>query len=642
MRHYILGTAGHVDHGKTELVKALTGRDTDRLKEEKERGISIELGFAPLALGEDTFIGIIDAPGHERFVKKMVAGSVGIDMALLLVAADEGVMPQTKEHLEVLSSLSIPVGIVVISKCDLASEDMKLILKDEIEELVEGTFLESAPIVETSARTGEGIESLKRELKTLTADFESRDTNGPFRLPVDRIFHRKGIGVVITGSCYSGMVKVGDTLELLPSGKKVRVRELQSFNTKIEKGVAGERLAIALQGIKLNEMSRGDMLVSPAQFRPSEMIDAHIRLGTYANFELKNRERIRFHHGAKEVLGRAVLLDRNVLRSGESAFAQFRLESSIVPGDGDSFVIRKYSPVRVMGGGKVLAPHAVRHKRHDPSVLEDLQLLMRGAPEETLLKAIRIAELKGAREKDLDASALRPLVEKGDVIVIEGIAFHRNALDALAEKVSALARSYCEAYPLRYGIDKEELRQKTRFPHPMLVFNRALEELGKYQPVYVKRNRVRSQSEIFSLPEKLQREMERLEQILRSAGLLFLTRKEIEEKWTGESPLVDAIQYLRDEGRVVAVGADGFIHREALLTCLSKLETLFEKHHQISVADFKKACDLTRKHAIPLLELMDAEKVTLRVANMREKGPGFSSWRFRNCGDPGRAGPRKL
>ncbi len=460
MRHFILGTAGHVDHGKTELVKALTGKDTDRLKEEKVRGISIELGYAPLVIDDDTFIGIIDAPGHERFVKKMVAGSVGIDIAMLLVAADEGVMPQTKEHMEVLTSLSIPQGLVVISKTDLASEDMKSILQDEIAELVEGTFLQDAPVVGTSAKTGEGMNELVAVLKNLTDCLEERSSGGPFRLPIDRVFHRKGIGVVITGSCYSGRVRVGDTLEMLPSGKRVRVRELQSFNTKKEEGTAGERLAVALQGVKLHDLSRGDMLTTPSSFTVSSMVDANVRLGSYASFEIRNRERIRIHHGAKEVLGRIVLLDRDRLRSGENAYVQLKLETPLVPAKGDHFVIRKYSPARVIGGGEVLQVDAAKHKRFDTEVLEDLELQMRGSPRGNLLRNIAAAGLKGLEANKLDMALVDELSEAEDVVSLEGLVFHRDVLEALAENVRSLAAAYQKNNPLRYGIDKEELRQK--------------------------------------------------------------------------------------------------------------------------------------------------------------------------------------
>lgn len=627
MRHFILGTAGHVDHGKTELVKALTGKDTDRLKEEKVRGISIELGYAPLVIDDDTFIGIIDAPGHERFVKKMVAGSVGIDIAMLLVAADEGVMPQTKEHMEVLTSLSIPQGLVVISKTDLASEDMKMILRDEITELVEGTFLQNAPVVGTSAKTGEGMDELIAVLKNLTDRLEERSSGGPFRLPIDRVFHRKGIGVVITGSCYSGLVRVGDTLEMLPSGKRVRVRELQSFNTKKEEGTAGERLAIALQGVKMHELSRGDMLTTPSSFTVSSLVDANVRLGSYASFEIRNRERIRVHHGAKEVLGRIVLLDRDRLRSGENAFVQLKLETPLVPAKGDHFVIRKYSPARVIGGGEILQVDAAKHKRFDTEVLEDLELQMRGSPRGNLLRNIAAAGVKGLEVNKLDRALVDELSEAEDVVSLEGLVFHRDVLETLAENVRSLAAAYQKNNPLRYGIDKEELRQKTRFPHAMVIFNRVLDRLVSYRSIFIRKNRVRADNAEFALPEKLANEVKQLESMIRARGLAFYSRKELEAEWKGNSPLAEILHLLLDEGAITAVGTTGYIHKDALKACRDKLESLFRSADEITVADFKDACGLSRKHAIPLLEWMDAVRITNRDQNVRRKGPDFASWR---------------
>jgi len=627
MRHFILGTAGHVDHGKTELVKALTGKDTDRLKEEKLRGISIELGYAPFQLDDETFIGIIDAPGHERFVKKMVAGSVGIDIAMLLVAADEGVMPQTKEHMEVLTSLRIPQGLVVISKADLAGDDMKIILRDEIRELVEGTFLQDAPVVLTSAKTGEGLDELRSVLKDLTQHLEERSSTGPFRLPVDRVFHRKGIGVVITGSCYSGLVRVGDSLELLPSGKRVRVRELQSFNTKKEEGAAGERLAIALQGVKLHDISRGDMLTTPSSFTATAMIDANVRLGSYASFELRNRERVRIHHGAKEVLGRIVLLDRDRLLSGEAAFVQVHLETPLVPAREDHFVIRKYSPARVIGGGEVLQVNALKHKRFDAAVLEDLAAQMQGSPAANLLRNIAAAGLQGVEEGKADRALVDELRSAGDIVTLEGLIFHREVLESLAVNVRSLASAYQKQSPLRYGIDKEELRQKTRFPHSMAIFNRVLDRLISYQPIFMRKNRVRADREEISPPRELEEEVRRMEDLIRAQGLAFYSRKEIEAQYRGKTPAAELIHFLLDEGTIAAVGTVGYIHKQALDACLEKLAKLFEAADAITVADFKDACGLSRKHAIPLLEWTDSMRITIREESVRRKGPDFSTWR---------------
>jgi selenocysteine-specific elongation factor len=623
MRHLILGTAGHVDHGKTELVKALTGRDTDRLKEEKDRGISIELGFAPLSLDDGTFLGIVDVPGHERFVKHMVAGAGGIDLAMLLVAADEGVMPQTEEHMEVLRSLAIPGGLVVVSKSDLASEETMTILRDEVEDLTRGSFLEGAPVVNTSAKTGEGLAELKTTLGELAAGVPTRDTGGPFRQPVDRVFHRKGIGVVITGSCYSGAVKTGDTLEILPRGLTTRVRELQSFNDKRKEGFAGERLAVALQGIKLGEIARGDMLAAPGRFAVSKAVDARIHLAGYHEFEVKNRERLRIHHGAREVLGRVILLESEALRSGDDALVQISLEKPLVPAEGDRFVLRKYSPPRVIGGGVVIDPLPERHKRRDTGVIEQLKLKEQGDPVDVLLKAIERAGLRGLARNKVDTGQLEALIERNEVVQVEDVAFHRGVLDSLAEEVEDLTAAHQARFPLQWGMDKEELRQKTGFSHGTPLFNRVLESLGDFRPVFVKGNRVRSGGAEMDVPDSAREDLAALSEHIRGADVAFPSRPELEGRWRGVHRFADAVQYLKDRGEVIEVGKDGLIHREALDRCLETLKRLFEEREEISVADVKTALGVTRKHAIPLLETLDGRRITTRSGNHRVRGPKF-------------------
>jgi len=623
MRHLILGTAGHVDHGKTELVRALTGHDTDRLKEEKERGISIELGFAPLPLDEGTFLGVVDVPGHERFVKHMVAGAGGIDLAMLLIAADEGVMPQTREHMEVLRSLEVPGGLIVVSKCDLASGDMLEILGEEIAELTRGTFLEGAPVIETSARTGQGIGELKSALRELASRVPVREASGPFRQPVDRVFHKKGIGVVVTGSCCSGSVRVGDQLELLPRGLSTRVRELQSFNERRTEGRAGERLAVALQGLKLEEVSRGDTLATPGRFRVSTAIDGRIRLSTYWDFEVKNRERVRIHHGAHEVLGRVILLEGDHLSAGESALVQLLLESPLVPAEGDRFVLRKYSPTRVIGGGTVIDPRPERHRRRDAGALDELRLREQGDPADVFSKSVEGAWLRGVAAGDVDATVLGALVRDGRVVEVDGIVFHRGALDALAQDAEDLTAAHQARFPLQWGLDKEELRQKTRFPHGPSVFNSVLEVLGRIRPLFVKGNRVRSGAPQMNLPEDVRNDLTALAARIRQAGLAFPDRSDLERDWKSVHRLSDALQYLRDAGEIVDVGGGGVLHRDAMVLCVQALRELFAKSHEISVPEVKGALGLTRKHAIPLLEMLDAQRVTLRIGNNRVKGPSF-------------------
>jgi selenocysteine-specific elongation factor len=627
-RHFILGTAGHVDHGKTELVRALTGHDTDRLKEEKERGISIELGFAPLSLGEDVFIGVIDVPGHERFVRQMVAGAGGIDLAMLLVAADEGVMPQTVEHMEVLRSLGVRRGLVVISKLDLvadasgggaASAETMGLLRDEIATLVRGTFLEGAPVVPVSARTGYGLDALREALLALARSVETRTASGPFRLAIDRVFHQKGIGVVVTGSCYSGRVAAGDELDLLPLGRRVRVREIQSFGAKRAAGAAGERLALALHGAKLDEIERGDMLTTPGRFAATRTVDVRLTLAAHGEIEMENRERLRVHHGAREVLGRVILLEGDALRAGESALAQLRLESPIVADAGDSFVIRTYSPARVIGGGAVIDPRADAHRRSDAAAIERLRVREHGDPQAVLAKTIERAGADGVENAQVDAAAVASLAASGTVVGISGRWFHRRALESLAARAVELAADHTRRNPLHWGVDKEELRQRLGFGHGAAIFNRVIEVLATMQPLFLRENRVRAGTPDLELPAPLEAAIQALRGRIRAAGVAFLARDEAARAWPGAERFADAVQVLLDRGDAVDLG-DGLIDPDALGRCERAIAELLARQEELSVGDLKEALGITRKHAIPLLEYLDGREITARRGNVRVAG----------------------
>ncbi|HEX6790235.1 MAG TPA: selenocysteine-specific translation elongation factor [Candidatus Krumholzibacteria bacterium] len=621
-RHFILGTAGHVDHGKTELVRALTGHDTDRLKEEKERGISIELGFAPLALADGVFLGIIDVPGHERFVRQMVAGAGGIDMAMLLVAADEGVMPQTREHVEVLRSLGIRHGLVVVSKSDLATDETLALVREEIAELVRGTFLENAPVVPVSARSGAGMDALRAALLGIARAIEVRASSGPFRLAVDRVFHQKGIGVVITGSCYSGRVRIGDELDLLPGGRRVRVREIQSFGARRSEGLAGERLALALQGVKLEEILRGDMLATPDRFAVTQTVDVRVALAGDENVDLANRERVRIHHGASEVLGRVILLERDVLRAGESSLAQLRLEGPVVADAGDRMVIRTYSPPRVIGGAVVLDPRAEARRRSDAAAVVNLRLREEGNPADVLARTVEKAGAAGVGETEVDAALRDALVERGDVRVIAGRLYHRDVLAHIAVRAVEVATQHTQRHPLQWGIDKEELRRRLEFPHGAAVFNRLIEELSASHPLFVRASRVRAGSPEMTLSAELERAVGRLRDEIQSRGVAFASRDELGTGWGAREPFADAVTVLKGRGEAVEVG-EGLIHPAALELAIDAVRRWFAGHAELGVGDLKEALGITRKHAIPLLELFDRRGWTARRGNTRVAGSGL-------------------
>ena len=623
-RHFILGTAGHVDHGKTELVKALTGHDTDRLKEEKERGISIELGFAPLPLAPDVFIGVVDVPGHERFVRRMVAGAGGIDLAMLLVAADEGVMPQTEEHMEVLRSLGIAHGVVVVSKSDLATTETLAIVRDEVAQLVRGTFLEAAPVVPVSARTGAGLPALRDTLLALTRQIAERDAGGHFRLAVDRIFVQKGIGVVVTGSCYSGRVRVGDELVLLPSNHTVRVREIQSFGEKREQGTAGERLAVALHGVKSDEVMRGDMLVVPGRFAGSRLLDVRLALSVSAAKPIKNRQRVRIHHGAREALGAVVLLDVDDVAPGASAVAQLRLESPLVACEGDRIVLRTYSPARVVGGGVVVDASPAVHKRFDATALENFRHREEGDPVDVAERSIASAGMHGVARSQVDDALAQSLAARGLIVAVGSAWLHTDALAEIAARAIEIASAHEARHALQWGVDKEELRRRLEFPHGAAAFQRLLELLAESHGLFVREDRVRAGSAERMLAPELAKALAALNHEVRRAGVAFPLRDEAQRWWVRPEPFADVARWFRQSGEWIDIVDAGWMHREAFAQAVAALRATLERNPTISVADAKESLKITRKHAIPLLECFDQRRLTVRRGDARVAGPGLA------------------
>ena len=435
-RHLIIGTAGHVDHGKTALIKALTGADTDRLKEEKARGISIDLGFAPFRLPGGVVAGVVDVPGHERFISNMLAGIGGIDLVLLVVDVMEGVMPQTHEHMQILQLLNIRRGIVVLTKCDLAEEDWIDIVEEEIREEVAGTFLEEAPFCRVSAVTGEGIPDLVDTIRQAVAALTPKDADGPMRLPVDRHFTVAGFGTVVTGTLLSGSVRAGDTVEVLPPGRQVRVREVQVHGRKEEQGFAGQRVALNLAGLDRELIQRGSVVGTPGIFEQTERMDVRLTLLPDAPRPLKFRDPVHFYLGTARVVGIVALLDRDLLEPGESAIVQIHLDRPLVAHRQDRFIIRSYSPMTTIGGGTVIDPSPVKHRRFRKEVMAALAELESGEKSFLLQK---LSAQGCARVKDLET-----LSGMGT----ERIARHLEALQKEG-KVTALAEQWTTAEALR-------------------------------------------------------------------------------------------------------------------------------------------------------------------------------------------------
>jgi selenocysteine-specific elongation factor len=632
MKHVIVGTAGHIDHGKSALVEALTGTNPDRLEEEKRRGITIDLGFAFLEL-DGVRLGFVDVPGHERFVKNMLAGVGGIDLVLLVVAADESLKPQTREHFDICRLLAIPRGLTVITKCDLVDADVVELVRLEVEEFTRRSFLEGAPIVPVSARTGAGLDRLKQELLRAAQRVPAKDASRHFRLPIDRAFAIKGFGTVVTGTLVSGAVKPEDEVELLPARRRLRVRGVQSGGHATERAVAGQRTAVNLAGIEVGEIARGMVLASPGLFEPTQRFDARVTLLPSAP-RLKNRVRTHFHQGTAEMLAEIVLLDRAELAPGDSAFAQLRLAEPVLLLPGDRFILRQFSPVITIGGGVVLANLAPRHKQSDAQVLRHLATLERGSREEVLLAMAtaspaglglaHVIARTGWLEKEARETAAR-LAEASKLRVISQEPFVVAATEIVAACVARLreeVEKFHQANPLVEGIPKEDLRGRAARPagrEGPEVFRAALEELIAAREVVVSGDLVkRAGREIALLPEEARAKVE-IERAFERAGLAVPSLKEVLAKLSVEEKRAQKLlKLLLREQVLVKVTEDLVFHRAALGRLREVLaDYKRQRGEHLPVAAFKELTGISRKYAIPLLEYLDRERVTRRVGDAR-------------------------
>lgn len=632
MAHTVIGTAGHIDHGKTLLVKALTGTDTDRAPQERARGITIELGFA--FLGEQATL--IDVPGHERFVKTMVAGVSTIDLALLVVAADDGIMPQSREHMDVLELMGVKRGAVVLNKIDLVKdegEEWLELLEEEIDELTQGTFLEGAEIFRVSASSGEGIEALKGRLMEMIAETAEKRVEGPLRLPVDRAFLVKGFGLVSTGTVLGGELREGDGVEIQPAGRVARVRSLQKHGQQEKMVRAGERAAVNLAGVEHGEVERGDLLVSPGYFRPTHMLDVRLRLLTSASRALEQRTRVRLHLGTREILARVLLLDRELLEPGEEALAQLRLEGPLVAVWRDRFAIRRYSPALTIGGGRVLDPHPVKHRRSDRGVLDYLIELEGEEVEEVVSARLRQVKdrLKPGRELAGEMGLglervdllLRGLEEKGEVELVsadnQDCALHREVRGVLEGQIEAGLETFHEENPLKPGLRREELRNMSmRYAQPELFdyLLTRLEEAGRIgmagSVVSAASHRIRFTEE----EEKLKAE---IEAVVKSRNFVAIPDAAgLAQQVQAEKGRVDGVLgALQSLGAVVALEGGLLIHAEVFEEVRRELRNYLEKEGEITVSRFRELIDSNRKYALAILGFFDSEGFTERQGDMR-------------------------
>ncbi len=629
IKHIIVGTAGHIDHGKSSLVEALTGTNPDRLEEEKRRGITIDLGFAFLAL-PGARLGLVDVPGHERFVRNMLAGVGGIDLVMLVVAADESIKPQTREHFDICRLLGIPRGIIAITKSDLVDADVLGLVRLEIEEFARGSFLEAAPIVAVSARTGAGLDQLRKELGHLAESVPVKDATRHFRLPIDRAFAMKGFGTVVTGTLISGAVNAEDAVELLPSHKVLRVRGLHSGGESTERAVAGQRTAVNLAGIEREEIERGMVLAPVGVFDATERLDARVTLLRSAK-PLKNRARVHFHQGTAEAVAELVLLDgASRIGVGESAFAQLRLDRPVLVLPGDRFILRQFSPVVTIGGGVVLDARAARHKRKDAGVVPFLETWERGNPQEILGALLEVtphglafseivartgwtdAEGREAGRKLSMEKRARILATEPALIV---------AAQAVADCATAARNSvevFHRANPLLPGIPKQELRARAGDSR-VEIFEAALDDLVKARALAVSGDLVRQAGREIELSSEEARAKELIEREFARAGLTVPAFASVLANLPVDAPRAQKIlQILLREKVLVKIAQDLVFHSSALVR-LRELLAKYRKERgeRLPITAFKELTGVTRKYAIPLLEHLDREQVTRRVGDER-------------------------
>ena len=632
MKQIILGTAGHIDHGKTTLIKALTGINTDRLKEEKLRGITIELGFAHLELPSGQRLGIVDVPGHEKFVKNMVAGATGIDLVALVIAADEGIMPQTREHMEICSLLGIRHGMVVITKTDMVDEEWLALVQEEIGDFTRGTFLEESPVMPVSAVTGQGLPDFMETLDCICKDIPEKKATGLFRLPVDRVFSMKGFGTVITGTLVSGKIAVGDRIMLYPSGATSKVRGLQVHNQSLEQAEAGMRTAINFQGLDRAAVNRGDVLAKPDDLVLSYMVDADLNYLSSNAKPLKNRTQVRFHTGTSEIMGVVVVLDREEILPGDNAVVQIRLDTPVSLVKEDRYVLRSYSPIRTIGGGAILNPIPSKHKRNRPDIIEGLQLLKQASPEEivrlqienTGFKSCTFGELSimtNLPEKQLDR-ILQTMTSKKEALLIDKEKrryIHQNIFAQLQEALRSQLTEYHEKHPLKPGMSKEELKSKLPPNVDNKLYLLALQQLQKSEVIAQEEDIVRLSNHRVALGVDQRALRENMLAIYRKEGLTPPYFKDVCA--TLSAPPQEAKQVMSlliDEGQMVKIKEELYCHQEPLERLKDQLVSFLHDHGEISTPQFKDMTGASRKYVIPLIEYFDATQLTIRVGDIRK------------------------
>lgn len=634
MKNIIVGTAGHIDHGKTTLIKALTGRNTDRWEEEQRRGITIDLGFTYFDLKNGDRVGIIDVPGHEKFINNMVAGVVGMDLVLLVVAADEGIMPQTREHMDILGLLGIKKSILVINKCDLVDEEWLELVEEEIQEELEGTFLEGAPVVKVSAATGQGLDELTDTIQQLMSDeVVAKDTQTIPRLPIDRAFTLSGFGTIITGTLISGTITREDVLEMYPIGKECKIRNIQVHGQNQDKCYAGQRVAINLSNVKKKEIRRGCVLAPKNSMKNTDLLDVKLKVLEDSMRILTNHERLHLYTGTSEILCRAVLLDKEQIGPGEEGLVQLRLEEEIAVKRGDRFVVRFYSPMETIGGGIVLEPNPVRKKRFDAQAIEELKKKESGSLGDVMELQIKehgdtmitLAELAKVMAHSIDElkEYLEELEESGTIFVFpmkkDTYLWHRDSEFAVRQKIEETLQKYHSEHPYRYGMKKAEIHNTFLKKIKPNIFDAYIERMTG-ENVYGRRE------EYLSLPgyevpkDAMYLQTEKLiEDTFEKAGYDFVRFSEIDFGKIPRQTAEDVVLMMIDEGKVLRINEEMFTMKHLMDEAKEKIQNHLKEENLITIAQVRDMFSTSRKSAKPILEYMDSIKVTKKTGGESER-----------------------
>lgn len=632
MQNIIVGTAGHVDHGKTCLIKALSGFDTDRLKEEKKRGITIDLGFASLPNEQGLHIGIIDVPGHEKFVKNMLAGIGGIDLVLMVIALDEGVMPQTVEHFEILKMLGIRRGIIVLTKADLVDEDWAALVEADVEELVKGSFLEHAPMIRVSAYTGQNIDKLHAMILEKVADLgKRREEPELFRLPIDRVFTMEGFGTVITGTLQEGSVRVGDEIMVYPQERLIRVRGIQSHGKREEEACAGQRTALNLQNVRKEDLVRGDVLAYPGSLIRTSFVDVRVSIFKTSKRELRNGDRVHLSYGAAQVIAKAVLLNKDAIGAGESDYAQLRFDEPVVMKRGDRFIIRFLSPTETFGGGVVLDAAAAKHKRNDEEVLAVLAVKENGTDEAIAELEIREESRSFPKKSrisailDLPAAEVFEITEhlkakKKILIFADDSMIHMDYWKQIAEYADALLKKFHAENPITEGMDKEEFKSRLSdafYLKDMRTAGLLLDELVKRGIAKTSGTYVSSKEFAAEYSDELGSMLEHIKNAYEKAGFEAPLTAEVLEPFKDKNRAKQIVADLQKNERLVKISPTVYMDADAYEKAVALLRAKIDQSGAVSLAEVRDLFGTSRKYAVQFLECLDKKKITKMVGEKR-------------------------